>query len=61
MAGVTEVHARSIGALVRAVLQVNDSLTSAQLLLAKVALVLVSWLGAQEWTGPLGVQIALVF
>jgi len=56
--GVTEVHTGSVGALVRAVLQVDDALAGAQLLLAEVALVLVSRLGSKEWTGPLGVQVA---
>lgn len=59
MTGVTEVETGSVGALVRAVLQVDDALARAQLLLAEVALVLVGWLGAQERTGPLGVQVAL--
>lgn len=59
MTGVTEVHAGSVGALVRAVLQVDDALAGAQLLLAEVALVLIGRLGSEEWTGPLGVQVAL--
>lgn len=56
--GVTEVHAASVGALVGTVLQVDDALTGAQLILGEVALVLIGRLGSKERSGPFGVQVA---
>lgn len=58
MASVTEVKTRGVGALVGTVLQVDYTLTTTELLLREVALVLLSWLWSQERTGPFWVHVA---
>jgi len=47
VASVTKVHATSVGALIGAVLQIDDALSRAQLLLTEVALIRVRGLGSQ--------------
>lgn len=56
---VTKVETASVGALVGTVLKVDHALTSTQLLIGEVSLVLISGLGSEEWSGPFGVQVAL--
>lgn len=58
MAGVAEVLAGLIGALVGAHLEVDDALAGAELLIGEVALVLLGGLGANEGTLELGVEVA---
>jgi hypothetical protein len=60
VSGVAEVDTTGVGALIRAVLQIYDTLAGPQLVFGEVSSVLVSGFGSQEWSGPFGVQIALV-